>query len=94
MFCTDENLIFAISCTKSNGQCQKVHPQYIGESGKNGDVPGNLPPSPTRASWTPPSPWGYISDFPANPIVISVSQPLRRSTTKILLFAKCNNPTT
>ena len=34
MFCTDENLIYAISCTKSNGQCQKVHPQYIGESGK------------------------------------------------------------
>jgi len=33
--CLSENILYSISCTKSNGQCAKVHPQYIGETGKS-----------------------------------------------------------
>ena len=31
--CTDENVIYVISCDKSEGECSKVHPQYVGETG-------------------------------------------------------------
>ena len=31
--CTDENIIYVISCEKDNGDCAKVHPQYVGETG-------------------------------------------------------------
>ena len=31
--CTDENLVYIISCTKQKGACAKVHPQYVGETG-------------------------------------------------------------
>ena len=31
--CTDENIIYSITCTKSNGDCILCHPQYIGETG-------------------------------------------------------------
>ena len=31
---TDENLVYIISCTKQNGPCAKVNPQYVGETGK------------------------------------------------------------
>ena len=33
-FC-DENIIYVISCEKSNGDCIKVHPQYVGETGNS-----------------------------------------------------------
>ena len=33
--CTDENIIYVISCEKSNGDCIKVHPQYVGETGNS-----------------------------------------------------------
>ena len=35
MSCLDENLIYLIECTKPKGQCVKVHPQYVGETGKS-----------------------------------------------------------
>ena len=33
--CTNNNTIYCISCTKQSGACAKVHPQYIGETGKS-----------------------------------------------------------
>ena len=33
--CTDENLVYAIVCTKQNGLCNSVHPLYFGETGKS-----------------------------------------------------------
>ena len=29
--CTDESLVYIILCTKQNGTCAKVHPQYVGD---------------------------------------------------------------
>lgn len=33
--CTDENLVYAIVCTKQNGLCNSVRPLYFGETGKS-----------------------------------------------------------
>ena len=33
--CTNSNIIYFISCTKQSGVCAKVHPQYIGKTGKS-----------------------------------------------------------
>ena len=32
--CTDENFVYIISCTKQNGPCAKVYPQFVGEDHK------------------------------------------------------------
>ena len=31
--CTDESVIYVISCEKGNGDCGRFHPQYVGETG-------------------------------------------------------------
>ena len=31
--CTDESIIYVISCEKQSGECIKKHPQYVGETG-------------------------------------------------------------
>ena len=94
--CTDENLIYLMFCTKSNGECIKHHPQYVGETGKSAKWRcarhiGTVTNSSQTDTQLPVQ--VFISGCLATPTQTYSSPPLRRSGATTPLSRRPGSPT-